>query len=74
MLKKPLSYRQGAEVGPAYGAARLAKLGTSTLSPSDVCLAGAIIHVIDPDQTMSSYYSKQHKKYQKHYQNLTECF
>lgn len=74
VLNKPLSYRQGAEVGPAYGAARLAKLGTSTLSPSDVCLAGAIIHVIDPDQTMSSYYSKQHKKYQKLYQKLKDCF
>ena len=74
VLNKPLSYRQGAEVGPAYGAARLAKLGTSTLSPSDVCLAGAINHVIEPDQTMSSYYSKQHKKYQKLYQNLKDCF
>lgn len=74
VLNKPLSYRQGAEVGPAYGAARLAKLGTSKLSPSDVCLAGEINHVIDPDQTMSSYYSKQHKKYQKLYQNLKDCF
>jgi xylulokinase len=74
VLNKPLSYRQGAEVGPAYGAARLAKLGTSKLSPSDVCLAGEINHVIDPDQAMSAYYLKQHQKYQQLYQNLKDCF
>ena len=31
VLNKPLTYRKGGEVGPAFGAARLAKVGVSEL-------------------------------------------
>ena len=74
VLNKPLTYRKGGEVGPAFGAARLAKLGVSELSASEVCVAGEINEVIEPDQSMSAYYPDQHAKYQQLYQSLKTHF
>ena len=74
VLNKPLTYRKGGEVGPAFGAARLAKLGVNALNASDVCTAGEIEEVITPNQAMSAYYSEQHKKYQQLYQSLKNHF
>lgn len=74
VLNKPLTYRKGGEVGPAFGAARLAKLGVNALSASDVCTAGQIEEIINPNPTMSAYYFEQHKKYQQLYQSLKAHF
>lgn len=74
VLNKPLTYRQGGEVGPAYGAARLAKVGIHKLNASDVCIASEIDHVIEPEQYMTNYYPAQHLKYQRIYQSLKELF
>ncbi len=74
VLSKPLTYRKGAEVGPAFGAARLAKLGVSSLDATAVCVASEIDEVIKPNQNMSAYYLEQHKKYQQLYQSLTTHF
>lgn len=74
VLNKPLTYRKGGEVGPAFGAARLAKLGVNELSASEVCVAGEINEVIEPDQSMSAYYLDQHAKYQQLYQSLKTHF
>ena len=74
VLNQPLIYRKGAEVGPAFGAARLAKIGTSSLSAAEVCVAGEINTVIDPEPGMSAYYREQHKKYQNLYQSLKAHF
>jgi xylulokinase len=74
VLNKPLTYRKGGEVGPAFGAARLAKLGVSELSASEVCVAGEINEVIEPDQSMLAYYPDQHAKYQQLYQSLKTHF
>jgi xylulokinase len=74
VLNKPLTYRIGADVGPAYGAARLANICVNNLNASDVCLPGEIEYVIEPDQTMHDYYSIQHNKYQQLYQSLKAHF
>jgi len=74
VLNRPLTYRKGAEVGPAFGAARLAKIGVTKLAASDVCYASDVDFIIDPDKTMQDYYSVQHKKYQQLYQSLKEHF
>ena len=49
-LKQPLTYREGSEVGPAYGAARLARLAKTGESPTDVCKPPAVRTVIEPNQ------------------------
>ena len=74
VLNKPLTYRNGGEVGPAHGAARLAKVGANKVDASTVCVAGDIVHVIEPDQTMANYYETQKRKYQQLYLSLKEHF
>jgi xylulokinase len=74
VLNRPLTYRKGAEVGPAFGAARLAKIGVTKLAASDVCYASDVDFVIEPDKTMQDYYTAQHKKYQQLYQSLKDHF
>ena len=73
-LNTPLTYRKGAEVGPAFGAARLAKIGVTKLSASEVCHASEVDFVIEPDSIMQDYYKTQHKKYQQLYQSLKAHF
>lgn len=74
VLNKPLTYRKGAEVGPALGAARLAKIGVTQLAASNVCHASEVDFVIYPDRAMQNYYTAQHKKYQQLYQSLKAHF
>jgi len=74
VLNKSLTYRTGGEVGPAYGAARLAKIGVSKLSPSKVCTAGDVVEVIQPDPNMAQYYKTQKLKYQQLYLSLKDHF
>ena len=74
VLKTPLTYRKGAEVGPAFGAARLAKIGVTKLTASEVCHASEVDFVIEPNNVMQEYYTAQHKKYQQLYQSLKTHF
>jgi xylulokinase len=74
VLNRPLTYREGGEVGPAFGAARLARIGVTGLPASDVCQAGKIKNIIEPDATMQAFYAKQHQKYQAIYQSVAKHF
>lgn len=74
VLNRPLTYREGGEVGPAFGAARLAKIGVNKTPASEVCTAGTIKDIIEPDSQMQSYYAEQHKKYQAIYQSVKAHF
>ncbi len=49
-LGRALVYRDGSEVGPAYGAARLARIGVTGESPEDVCTPPPVRTVIEPNQ------------------------
>lgn len=74
VLNKPLTYRKGADVGPALGAARLAKVGLTNIAASDICVASEIDFIIEPEPTLQEHYATQHKKYQQLYQSLKEHF
>lgn len=74
VLNKPLIYRKGAEVGPAYGAARLAKIGVTKQDPKKICTAGEVNFTIDPDDELSNIYIEQYPKYKKLYQSLKDNF
>jgi xylulokinase len=47
-LRRPLTYRDGAEVGPAYGAARLARIGVTGEAADFVCRPPPVRAVIEP--------------------------
>jgi xylulokinase len=48
-LNRPLVYRAGADIGPAYGAARLARLALTGEEIAAVCVAPPIEAVMEPD-------------------------
>ena len=74
VLDMPLNYREGGEVGPAFGAARLAQIGVNKVQPSDICVPGKIKQVIEPDTQMQSYYITQYHKFKALYKALNTHF
>jgi xylulokinase len=74
VLGRPLIYRDGGEVGPAYGAARLAQLANTGASIEEVCSAPTILHVEEPDDRLAEIYSERMPKFRSLYQNLKTSF
>jgi xylulokinase len=74
VLDRPLVYRDGGEVGPAYGAARLAQLADTGASIEDICTAPAILHVEEPDDRLVDFYSSRMPKFRSLYQILKASF
>ena len=73
-LNVPLVYRDSATVGPAYGAAQLARLGVSGESISDVCKPPPITHVVEPDSEIRERLSKQRATFKSLYPLLKNHF
>jgi xylulokinase len=48
-LNRPLAYRARADVGPAYGAARLARIAVAKEASSEVCTPPPVEALIEPD-------------------------
>jgi xylulokinase len=74
VLRRPLTYRDSGAVGPAYGAARLARMGREKASIEDVCIPPPILHVVEPDERLSELYSESLRRYRGLYQNLKGLF
>lgn len=73
-LGRPLVYRDGGEVGPAYGAARLAQLAESGASIDDVCVAPPIAAVIEPDDRLTDHLAQRIGTFRALYANLKSQF
>lgn len=70
-----LVYRTGGEVGPALGAARLARLGTDTgVTASDVCPVPDLVQTHLPNASKSEHYKKKREVYQALYIQLKDLF
>ena len=74
VLGRPLVYRKGADVGPAFGAARLGRLAVTGEKPEDVCVAGEIVDTIQPDAALSEFYREGLAKYRALYSALKTHF
>ena len=68
----PLHYRNAASVGPAFGAARLARLCVTGENASDICHPPNITTTIEPDPDLLDIYQSRRPKFQKLYQNTKE--
>lgn len=53
-LDTRLVYREGGEVGPALGAARLAQIAVTRADPAAVCVPPLVGHVIEPDRALQT--------------------
>ena len=51
-LRRPLTYHAGSEVGPALGAARLARLAATGERPEEVCTRPDIERVAEPEEEL----------------------
>ena len=74
VLGCPLDYAAGAEVGPAFGAARLARLAATGESPAIVCRPPAVAHTIEPDPEQVAHYRQRFALYRKLYTELRQSF
>jgi xylulokinase len=70
VLRRALTYRDSGAVGPAYGAARLARMGAENASIEDIGTAPPILHVAEPDDRLGDLYSEKLSRYRALYRNL----
>jgi xylulokinase len=73
-LRRPLTYRDTAAVGPAFGAARLARMGREHASIAEVCIPPRILHVAEPDDRLSDLYSQRIGRFRGLYRHLKDSF
>jgi xylulokinase len=73
-LGRPLVYRDGGEVGPAYGAAKLAQIADTGASIEAVCTAPSILHVAEPDDALTDLYGERMLKFRTLYAQLKTVF
>jgi xylulokinase len=74
VLHRPLIYRDAGTVGPAYGAARLARMGAENAAIEEVCTPPPIRHVAEPDDRLSDHYSERIGRFRSLYQHLKDSF
>jgi xylulokinase len=73
-LRRPLTYRDSGAVGPAYGAARLARMGFEQASIEDICTPPPILHVAEPDDRLTDLYAQKMRRFRSLYRNLKDSF
>jgi xylulokinase len=73
-LGRPLIYRDGSEVGPAYGAARLARLAATGEKPDDVCAPPPVRFVAEPVAPDMERLAPKRARFARLYPNLRTRF
>jgi xylulokinase len=74
VLRRPLTYRDAGTVGPAFGAARLARMGAERSAIEEVCTPPPILHVAEPDDRLSDLYSRRIGRFRSLYRHLKDSF
>ncbi len=73
-LGRPLTYREGGEVGAALGAARLARLAAGEGSEAQVCAAPPVARVVYPDAALAALLASRRRVFQHLYRDLKGTF
>lgn len=74
IFDRPLIYRQAAAIGPAYGAARLARLALTREDVDAVCQAPPIVSEIAPDPALRDHLAARRSLFQKLYRQLEPLY
>ena len=74
VLGETLLVRERAELGPAFGAARLARLAVTGEGVEDVCRAPAVASRVEPDDALRQHYQGRIGLYRDLYQRLRTAF
>ncbi len=67
VLQRPLILREGGEVGPAFGAARLGQIAAESADPEQICVAPPINQTIEPNSDNAQRYSDRLARYRSLY-------
>jgi xylulokinase len=67
MLNRPLIRYDGAERGPAFGAARLARMGFTGESMAEVCTRPAVADLIQPRADLAARYAERQERFRNLY-------
>jgi len=73
-LQRPLHYRSEAHLGPAYGAARLARLSEGHEAAEVVCSMPPISHVVEPEKALVDDASSKLQRFRALYPALKGKF
>jgi xylulokinase len=73
-LGRPLQYHRGGEYGPAFGAARLARLAVTGEAPEAVCTAPAVEATVEPDAELRDRYVERRVVFRELYGRLRQSF
>jgi xylulokinase len=74
VLNIPLVRYQGSEKGPAFGAARLARLAVTGEPPEAVCLAPALLETVEPESCLVDLYAPRTEDFRRLYLALKPEF
>jgi xylulokinase len=69
-LGRPVIRYAGSATGPAFGAARLARLALTGEPPDDVCAKPPILDVLDPDPALHAVYCERFEVFRRLYRAL----
>jgi xylulokinase len=70
----PVVRYRGSETGPAFGAARLARMALTGEPPSAVCVKPEVLDALRPNPALTEAYAERFEKYRTLYRNLTPEF
>ena len=73
-LDRTLIYRQAADVGPALGAARLARLAVTKDDPAAVCTEPPVERRVEPKASLREVVAPRYELYRGLYRDLRESF
>jgi xylulokinase len=73
-LDTPLVYRDGATVGAAAGAARLAQIGSTGAEVDALCTPPPVQHIVEPDSALVAHLATRLPRFRALYRALQPCF
>ncbi|HSP96486.1 MAG TPA: xylulokinase [Candidatus Dormibacteraeota bacterium] len=71
-LERPLRYHAAAEIGPAFGAARLARLAVDGEEADAVCTAPAVASTVEPEPELRDALHARRRRFRELYPALTQ--
>ncbi|MDP8993656.1 MAG: xylulokinase, partial [Pseudomonadota bacterium] len=73
-LDRPLVYRRGGEVGPAFGAARLARIASGDAGVEEACAAPPVTATVDPEPDLLDHFAERQAHFRALYSVLKPSF
>jgi xylulokinase len=73
-IERPVIRYRGGETGPAFGAARLARLAATGEAPEDLCRPPEVADVTEPDPDLAAAFKPRMERFRSLYRALKPEF